>query len=365
MPNGKFSFPQLSESGERWYVFYTKVEPFRKNKRVKVYGDINAAKNLEEKQKRADALLAQVLKELGEGVERKTISSVKETFDSAAARFVEAKKDSWRQKTFQTYTNKIKHFSEWLATHSLNVFTANEAQAFSRHLTSVRKASSVTHNGYIAILSAIFDEMDTEVNPWKKVKKLKENKTPARYFNSLQKKKLKDHISTNDAQLWLACRFMYYCYIRPSEMRMLRISDIDPDTQTIAIRASIAKNKKTQSVVIPDVFWEEILETDLLNYPSSNYIFSQKGLPGARPIKMDSLARRHKEALIFLGFDTEEYKFYSWKHTGAVAFLKENRGTMKELQLQLRHASLEETDGYLRQLKIENFDGVKTKTQKL
>jgi integrase len=133
----------------------------------------------------------------------------------------------------------------------------------------------------------------------------------------------------------------------------------------IVIRSEISKNKRTQSVSIPDVLFEEIEALQLLSSPPSDYVFAKSGLPGPTPLKQSILAARHKKALIFLGIDCNEHKFYSWKHTGAVAFVKNDVGNLKELQLQLRHASLEETDGYIRQLGIADFSNIRTKTKKI
>jgi hypothetical protein len=62
------------------------------------------------------------------------------------------------------------------------------------------------------------------------------------------------------------------------------------------------------------------------------------------------MLKRFRKVLNGLGFGNE-YKLYSWKHTGAVASVRAGVG-LKELQIQLRHHSLEEVDKYLRQLGV-------------
>ena len=62
---------------------------------------------------------------------------------------------------------------------------------------------------------------------------------------------------------------------------------------------------------------------------------------------------KFRKALKSLGFGTE-YLLYSWKHTGAVACVRAG-ASLKELQIQLRHHSLEEVDKYIRQLGVNDL----------
>jgi hypothetical protein len=70
-------------------------------------------------------------------------------------------------------------------------------------------------------------------------------------------------------------------------------------------------------------------------------------MPGVA-YNLNRMNKRHRKILTDLGFSTA-HKLYSWKHTGAINAVLAGV-TVKELQIQLRHASLEEVDKYLRQL---------------
>lgn len=61
---------------------------------------------------------------------------------------------------------------------------------------------------------------------------------------------------------------------------------------------------------------------------------------------------RHLCILNALGFDKNKgYCLYSWKHTGAIQAVKNGVG-VKELQIQLRHHSLDQVNEYLRQMGV-------------
>ncbi|MCX6270509.1 MAG: hypothetical protein NTU44_04675 [Bacteroidetes bacterium] len=55
---------------------------------------------------------------------------------------------------------------------------------------------------------------------------------------------------------------------------------------------------------------------------------------------------------------TQDYKFYSLKHTGAVKAIKYI--PVKDLQMQLRHHSLDQVDAYLRQMKAVESEELRT-----
>ena len=74
--------------------------------------------------------------------------------------------------------------------------------------------------------------------------------------------------------------------------------------------------------------------------------------------------RRFHNVLEVLGFDTKLYNVYSWKHSGAVDCVKAGI-SIKELQLQLRHHSLDQVDEYLRQLGLIDLMGLKTNFPKI
>lgn len=84
----------------------------------------------------------------------------------------------------------------------------------------------------------------------------------------------------------------YYCFLRPKEISMLKIKDIeiDLDRQRIFVWAKIAKNYKYSVRTIPDVAIDAFRHIDLDGHSVDDYIFSWNKLFGFRPsrMKMDS-----------------------------------------------------------------------------
>ena len=88
----------------------------------------------------------------------------------------------------------------------------------------------------------------------------------------------------------------------------------------------------------------------LQSYPNNYYILSKCGKPGQNPISTKWLNDEHRKVLDELKI-IGRYAFYSWKHTGVVKAVKSGLN-IKDLQLQLRHHSLDMVNEYLKNLGV-------------
>lgn len=126
-------------------------------------------------------------------------------------------------------------------------------------------------------------------NPFKNFKKHKEYGSRKNLaFNEDQISEIKKNIEEKDPELWLFIQFIYYCFLRPNEIRQLEHRYIHPVEKQIFIPSNISKNGK-------------------------------------------------------------DYTLYFWKHSGVIAAYKAGVD-IKTIQSQCRHHSLEQTDIYLKSL---------------
>lgn len=159
---------------------------------------------------------------------------------------------------------------------------------------------------------------------------------------------LKNKIAEKDPQLWLAIQFQYYCALRPGkELRLLRIFDIDFGGGYVYVSAQRAKTKKTRAVKIPDSFLE-ILKNEycLHKCNKADYIFGKDGKPGIKPVGKNYLRYKFNEYRDELGL-SYTYKFYSWKHTGALKLLRSGF-SIDDISNHLGHTSKSSTEHYIK-----------------
>ena len=363
----------------QWLVEFRAFNPKTgKKERVRVKESINRCKTVAERTKAANRLAAKYKKKLQRGWNP---FGGAEPMDGAAVSqpparpvtgnpimptllaLVKAEGIRCRKKTLQCNQSKMRGLFRWLKANSLERIDVSEfsgAHAFA-FLDSLSGLSNRTRNDYKTRLSQFFgllkDHGTIEANPFAGIKKLPESGNSYPPYKTYQAKRLLGYIAEHDAQLLLAVEMLYYAFVRPGEMRNLKIGDIDFEKWNICLRGEIAKNKKTQYVTVPPQLKEAMLLHRLTEYPETFYVFGRNGVPGEKPLGTNDLSSRHRKSVKAVGLPPE-YKFYSWKHTSAVA-VAEAHIPIKQLQLQLRHHSLDQVDIYLRSLGAQDLENLR------
>lgn len=169
------------------------------------------------------------------------------------------------------------------------------------------------------------------------------------------RQKLKLAIATKEPYLWLACEIQYYCAIRPgTELRLLKLKDIDRSRKMITIHSTNAKNGRTQHVAVPEHVLVQMDKLGVWAYDGELYLFGSTGIPGAQPLGKNTMRNRFNRYRTQLKISPDK-KFYSWKHAGAIDAAEAGMPIM-QLKDHLRHESLATTEAYLRKRKPSSPD---------
>ncbi|MCH7658346.1 MAG: site-specific integrase [Bacteroidetes bacterium] len=161
------------------------------------------------------------------------------------------------------------------ATMDVAYFDKLRAIYFDDYLLVQGNFSSRTINGDISYIKSFFQVLvDREIitiNPFQKLKKHKEASSRRNLaLNKNQIKKIKKVIEKKDRQLWLFVQFIYYCYLRPNEVRQLTFQHIHLEKRQIFIPGHISKNGMDGYVTIPEVFARELKKKE--NVRTHQYI---------------------------------------------------------------------------------------------
>ena len=320
--------------GKDWFIFY-----YEGGKRKKVKGGINRHHTFDERMASAFALKEKLESEY------QAPKPVREKMLD----WVEENRGRWRRKSYQTFRSKIDCLLRWAKGREIS---AELLRAFFCELAKAKHKQ--TYRAYFAVLQRIFKEIG-EPELLGGVGRLSATSTPAKYFQAHQIARIKKRLLEVDHSLWLACQFIYFCFIRPGELRLLKIGDIDFDDWKICVRSEVSKNKKQQFVPVPLAFRPAL--KSLAERAPNEFVFFKNDC--TKPLPVNGLLNRFRKVLTELGFGSE-HKLYSWKHTGAVACVRAGT-SLKELQIQLRHHSLEEVDKYIRQLGVNDLQDLENK----
>ncbi|MCH2044796.1 MAG: tyrosine-type recombinase/integrase [Saprospiraceae bacterium] len=235
--------------------------------------------------------------------------------------------------------------------------TRNNIDKFFDFLLEEKRLRPATYNNYLGILDRLLRPLG--YTGTKHIAKIKRDCVPARYFTRSQANFIISRLEEENPPLWFFVQFVYYCFLRPrTELRLLKVGNIILEDQKILVPYNIAKNKKTQYVIIPDAFID-LVEKKVKGRNPNEYLFLSTKFPN-QPTGVNTFAAQHRKLLKKYGFETRFYKLYSWKHTGAVVAAKNNIH-IKQLQIQLRHHSLDQVNDYLRQMGVTDMDDFSSK----
>ena len=321
----------------RWYIEFSAWD-VQKSKLVrKRYYEVNNITSEQDRRIYANRIIQQLNKLLKEGYhfDVNKVPSLAEsqetrihTLSDAVSFALEIKKPSIRPASYPSYKSTVKLFQKWAAenrVYEMDVIYFDKLRAvyFDDYLLVECNYAAKTVNGHISYLKSLFQVLvEREIilnNPFKNLKKHKEGESRKNMaFSEEQITQIKKIIEGKDPVLWLFIQFIYYCYLRPNEVRQIKHSYIQIDKNQIFIPSHISKNGKDGYVAIPESFRNVLVESKVFN-SGQEYLF--QGRDEVSPISKNVMGSRFHNLIKHLNL-SKDYTLYSWKHSGVVAAYK-------------------------------------------
>ena len=362
--------PAELDVSKNWYIWFRffnsregKWEQFRFTK------GINRFKTKKERLIEANALRQALKEELDRGwsplpgaVEPTiTVYSVSECIE----RVLEVKNTTLRKKSKQAYKYIAKLFTEWLAGRGMlhirvSALTSQVCSEYMDYLLVEKKYSNRTHNDHLIVLSTLFNFMVEREwlvkNPFKKIKRKKSGVGRNHAFTNDERDKLGTALKERNKRLYYFTQFIFYTFIRRTELCSIRVKHIDVANHTIIIPGEMAKNGHQESVVIPVGLEAIIQEMRFDLYEPDDYVFGRSLRSGPRPYgNVNGISTLHNEISKELGISTEK-GLYSWKHTGVCQAYYSTGKDIHSVMRQLRHRDMSTTMIYLKSLGLVQND---------
>lgn len=261
-----------------------------------------------------------------------------------------------RPRSVSSYRSHINSFCQFIKENydALTIRTLQQSHVieFLNVIQQTKKVSNKTRNAYgatIRLMLSDLKELDyVDTNVMQGFKNLKESKSTAhKFYTTEQRKKIKEVISIENPNLWLVCQIIFYTYVRPKEIRFLKIGYIEVDTNQLYIPAEISKNGKSERVVIASQLMDALIKSGFLSYHSDYYLFGKNGVPSDKPTKESQFTKEYHTIVRDRLKLSKEYTLYSWKHSGVVTSYINGTGVIT-ISRQCRHHSLDQTQTYLR-----------------
>ena len=362
MQNPKFKPAKLNDwkgdLSKQWFVYYSFIHP--ETKQFKRFKKVISMRLLTRTARHAAAAkeIAKINKWLREGNNPFDNINPKLTLPQALEIYLNSIEHTLRQRSFYTYRNycttlNLYQQEKKQTTLKIFEFTHDNAIMFMDWLKNTRKVSNRTYNNYRVHIKSIFIFLQArgyiDFNPFNNIAKLEQEESEITCLTPTELQIMKTKMMDDYPQLFNIAMLIFYCFLRPQEIVRLKVENIDLVGQRLYLSGKTSKNKKTQTITIPDPLLEYLVKLKNLDAPSNHYIFSRKLLPGTFQIAPTRIAEIWRHWCDDNGINK---KIYHLKHTG-VGMAIEAGHNVRDLQLQLRHSSLDETQKYL-----EKFNNV-------
>lgn len=352
--------PPRLHIGKEVYVDFYAYDPISGDMRRKKIM-IGRVKGRKAQRQYADGIIQRLTKKLLEGwnpwiddskaSEYTSFDDVCQDYRMYIARLT--KEDNLRSDSYSSYSSYMKIFEEWAKKKIKYVFQLDK-KLISNFLDYVfidRDNSIQTRNNYLAWLRTfstwLIQRGFLSTNPTEGlvlINKRNRNKNRT-VINDHDLQRIHEYLEKNNKYFLLACYFLHYMFVRPTEMSWLRVGDISLDGPTLSLNGKRTKNRKNAVLTIPKKVMNLMFELKVLEQPASYYLFSDSFKPGKErhdEKQFRDFWNNHLRKDLNL---PSSLKFYSLKDTGITNMLK-NKMDVLTVRDQARHSSISITDMY-------------------
>lgn len=200
------------------------------------------------------------------------------------------------------------------------------------------------------VFSYIKDSGFLETNPVYQagIAKLRSQQTGNDHFTKEEINQLREAILDRDQDrlLWDFIAFMYYGFMRPTEIRMIQVKHLYWKNKSLMVPSETSQKRKHDHVIKMGETLSEICQRRSKNLSKNDYLFFLD--ISEKPIGKNTLSRKFWYYLRELGLE-KDHVFYNWKHTGVYFTYKETKD-IKAIQERCGHSDISDTISYLKKL---------------
>jgi integrase len=264
----------------------------------------------------------------------------------------------------QEISNKfylIKRFFDWCDSHNyefimLSDITEQAVLRFFDDLVEKEGNSGKTFNNSLGRLRNFYNialkrKWVEGTSPFKLIEKQRVGYgEKSRAFSDCQLNFLIPYLEENEEYLHKFIGFIYYALMRPSEIKRLKIKNIDMTSRLIRFEAEQSKVKRLDILPIADGLYDFLKTMNLENQNPDHYLFSSKRKPSEFPMSRGWTTERFKKVKDKFNLDSN-YSIYGFKHTAVCKWYEQTKDIVR-VQRMCRHSSIDMTARYLKSLGV-------------
>lgn len=273
------------------------------------------------------------------------------TIEKAVSDFMAAKKRELRPDSLRSYESFCKKFIKFVGKRKsmlLSTFTEQDAERLMFRIDTESSPTAKTYNNYIIFFRTMFNSFIKKhlikENPFQSIDSRRTDKKRRQTIPKETRRMIMQYFTDNGLTefnyIMLLC---FKMFIRPKEILLLKVSDIDFKEGLLRIRSEISKTHEEDYMAVPSDIMQ-YFET-LQDENQNNFIFSTGYKCGSKQINSRDTARTWAEMRKKLALPIE-YQLYSLKDTGITEML-ESGVPSKIVRDLARHASIQTTEMYV------------------
>lgn len=325
-----FTLPKL-HTGKSWYVDFFAYDPVSDTMKRKKYM-LDHEKKRSDRQILATMLIVNITQRLIAGWNpwvnddgTRHMTTFTEVL-SSYRQWVEAmeKKGSLKHKTAYDYLSRLGALETYIrdchiAIRYVYQFDRSFVMDYLDYLVLDKDVSATTRNNHRTWLSTLstwlIERKYLSSNPIEGIHMLREKEKLRDAIPATALARMREYLNNNNKHFLLACMMEYYTFIRPDELRHLRIGDISVANKEVTVPADVSKNHKERRVGLNTRLLRMMNELRVFDSPSDYYLFGEDLHPGGHMTYVNSFRYEWKKMRQALRWP-ESYQFYSLKDSG-------------------------------------------------
>jgi len=283
--------------------------------------------------------------------------------------FLKMKKRDMRVDGLRSYTSYCKKLNKWLEDHKLKdcfviSYTGDIALEMMNELSLNEGLNNRTWNNHFVFYRSLWNWMITnnycKVNVFETFSKKREDDKFRMVIPELSHNRISMYCRNFMPEMEIVIDLVRASFIRPKEISLIQIKEIDLFKKVIFIPASKSKTHRDRFAYLPDWLCAKIVDTFQLDrFPLDDY-FIGKGLSPAKTNintrDIDKFWNKIRKDLIL----PDEMQLYSYRDTG-ITFLEDAGIQRKVIQKLTDHTSEKMVGKYIGQPSQELIDNVVSK----
>ena len=279
------------------------------------------------------------------------------------------RKGSMKQHTHRDYHSRLRILKEYIQKECPNVkVCAQLDQAFFTdyldYLITERDVSARTRNNFrtwcSTFCSWMVEKKYIKENPIQYIHQLKESEKMRDAIPAAALARMREYLYNKDKHFLLACLMEYYTFIRPNELRQLKIKNFSIQDKEVTVPAEVAKNGTERRVGLNTKILHLMAELRIFDAPSHYYLFGDNMQPSEHICYYNRFRYEWNKMRKELRWP-DSFQFYSLKDSG-IRDLGNAEGVVVARD-QAGHSDVAVTNKYLKRGRVipdevKNFDGV-------